>query len=88
MDPEKNIPSESEAVAAQTEKGVVEDYHPSPASLGKNVFQKLATAGVELRGLEPVSRENRKHTKYYEIMTLFGGSFMSILPYVQKARAL
>lgn len=71
--------SDAKADMPQTEEGVVEDYSPA-SSAGKNMLERLGIAGVELRGLEPVSMENRKHTKYYEIMTLFGGSFLSILP--------
>ncbi|KAH8893042.1 hypothetical protein GQ53DRAFT_685576 [Thozetella sp. PMI_491] len=33
-----------------------------------------------MRGLEPIPLEDRNHTKYYNIFTLFGGSFMSLLP--------
>ncbi|KAG9494848.1 hypothetical protein J7337_013077 [Fusarium musae] len=44
------------------------------------LLRKLAVSGVEMRGLEPVPVEKRTHTKYYNIFTLFGGSFTSILP--------
>lgn len=43
-------------------------------------LKKLATGGVEMRGLEPVPVEKRNHTKYYNIFTLFGGSFLTLLP--------
>ncbi|KAF9895168.1 hypothetical protein FE257_000070 [Aspergillus nanangensis] len=45
-----------------------------------NIVRKLATVGVEIRGLEPIPIEQRTHTKYYNIFTFFGGSFLSILP--------
>lgn len=44
------------------------------------VLKTLAVSGVEMRGLEPVPPERRTHTKYYNIFTLFGGSFVSLLP--------
>lgn len=75
MDDKKNLSPDVEPLP---EEGIVEDY-AAPSTL-KGFLQKLMTAGVELRGLEPVSPENRTHTKYYNIMTLFGGSFLSILP--------
>ena len=48
------------------------------------LLRKLALSGVEMRGLEPVPPEQRTHTKYYNIFTLFGGSFTSILPFVSS----
>ncbi|KAF5613351.1 Purine-cytosine permease FCY2 [Fusarium sp. NRRL 25303] len=43
------------------------------------LLQKLAMSGVEIRGLEPAPVEKRTD-EYYNILTLFGGSFTSILP--------
>lgn len=61
------------------EEGTIIDNYVAPQSF-KNFLKGLATAGVELRGLEPVPLQDRTHTKYYNIMTLFGGSFVSLLP--------
>lgn len=60
------------------ENGIVENF-ATPRSLA-GLLKKLATAGVEMRGLEPIPVEARTHTKYYNLFTLFGGSFLSILP--------
>lgn len=60
------------------ENGIVENF-VTPRSL-TGLLKRLATAGVEMRGLEPIPVEARTHTKYYNIFTLFGGSFLSILP--------
>lgn len=61
------------------EEGTIIDNYVAPQSL-KSLLKSLATAGVELRGLEPVPLQERTHTKYYNIFTLFGGSFISLLP--------
>lgn len=61
------------------EEGTIIDNYVAPQSL-KGILKNLATAGVELRGLEPVPLQERTHTKYYNIFTLFGGSFTSLLP--------
>jgi hypothetical protein len=61
------------------EEGTIIDNYVAPQSL-KGLLKRLATAGVELRGLEPVPLQERTHTKYYNIFTLFGGSFISLLP--------
>ncbi|KAL2823258.1 permease for cytosine/purines, uracil, thiamine, allantoin-domain-containing protein [Aspergillus cavernicola] len=63
---------------AQPENGDMEDFTPPMSLFG--ILKKLATAGVEMRGLEPIPVEKRTHTKYYNIFTLFGGSFLSVLP--------
>jgi len=62
----------------------VEEFTP-PASVSSStsfsaLLKGLTTAGVEMRGLEPIPAEKRNHTKYYNIFTLFGGSFVSVLP--------
>lgn len=64
--------------AAPQEGTIIENY-AAPQSV-KDFLRTLTTAGVELRGLEPVPWQERTHTKYYNIMTLFGGSFISLLP--------
>ncbi|KAK5061081.1 hypothetical protein LTR84_007623 [Exophiala bonariae] len=61
------------------EEGTIIDNYVAPQSL-KSFLKSLATAGVELRGLEPVPLHERTHTRYYNIFTLFGGSFISLLP--------
>ena len=92
MDFEKKNIGQDVALGDHThvpQEGTIEVYSPPPAVTPwknvQDVFQKLTTVGVELRGLEPVSPENRRHTAYYHIMTLFGGSFLSILPYVRRS---
>lgn len=60
------------------EEGIIEDL-VAPSSL-KTFLKKLALAGVEVRGLEPIPPEKRTHTRYFNVLTLFGGSFISILP--------
>lgn len=57
------------------EHGVLED-----SKSFSGVLKKLTTAGVEMRGIDPIPIEKRNHTKYYNIFTLFGGSFLSVLP--------
>jgi hypothetical protein len=52
------------------------------------IVNKLVLSGVEMRSLEPVPPEQRTHTKYYNILTLFGGSFLSLLPYVNAMSCL
>lgn len=64
----------------EAQEGIIEEYVAS-RSLATSL-KVLATAGVELRGLEPVAPEDRTHKRYLNILTLFGGSFISILPYV------
>lgn len=66
----------------EEEVAIIEDF--VTGSKVKSLLTKLASGGVEIRGLEPVPPEARTHTKYYNIMTLFGGSFLSILPYVPE----
>lgn len=61
------------------QEGTIIDSYIGPQSV-KQFLKVLTTAGVELRGLEPVPVEARTHTKYYQIGTLFGGSFISLLP--------
>lgn len=68
-------------VHKEAQEGIIEEYVGS-RSLAKSL-RFLVTAGVELRGLEPVAPEDRTHTRYVNILTLFGGSFISILPYVR-----
>lgn len=60
------------------EDGIVENFI-TPNSLTA-ILRRLAMAGVEMRGLDPIPVEKRTHTKYYNIFTLFGGSFLSLLP--------
>lgn len=71
-------PDPSILVNMKSEEGIIEAF--AAPSLFKNALRMLATAGVELRSLEPVPPEARTHTRYYNIGTLFGGSFFSILP--------
>jgi hypothetical protein len=59
-------------------EGSVED-RPQESWFG-TIVNKLVVSGVEMRSLEPVPPEKRTHTKYYNILTLFGGSFLSLLP--------
>jgi hypothetical protein len=67
-----------DASLERPEDGIIENY-VAPSSV-KSFLRKLTSAGIEMRGLEPIPVEDRNHTKYYNIFTLFGGSFMSILP--------
>jgi hypothetical protein len=69
---------DDEEEAAPHESEIIEHY-AAPQSV-KDILRTMTTAGVELRGLEPVPWQDRTHTKYYNIMTLFGGSFISLLP--------
>lgn len=62
----------------RAEDGIVENFI-TPHSLTA-ILRKLAMAGVEMRGLDPIPVEKRTHTRYYNIFTLFGGSFLSLLP--------
>jgi len=78
MDIEQNMEKSATILETGQEEGIIEDF-VAPGSL-KHLLRKLTTAGVEIRGLEPVPPEARTHTKYYNIFTLFGGSFISILP--------
>lgn len=57
---------------------MVEDY-VTPRSV-THFIKKLALAGVKIRGVEPVPPSQRSYTRYYNIFTLFGGSFISVLP--------
>lgn len=77
---EEGSPEPSIHANIKSEEGIIEDF-VAPSSF-KNALRKLATAGVELRSLEPIPAEGRTHTRYYNVATLFGGSFFSILPYV------
>jgi hypothetical protein len=77
-DVERTATMEKHTTEERPEEGIIEEF--VGASSLKGFFMKLTTAGVELRGLEPVPAEQRTHTKYYNILTLFGGSFISILP--------
>lgn len=74
----KEIPDSHDVEAQATEEGIVESF-VTPKSV-RGLLKRLTIAGVEMRGLEPIPLENRTHTKYYNIFTLFGGSFLSILP--------
>ncbi|KAM0540682.1 hypothetical protein ACHAPJ_013544, partial [Fusarium lateritium] len=58
--------------------GIVERY-VGPKGL-KSILKKFMLVGIEMRGLEPIPPEKRTHTKYYNVLTLFGGSFFSLLP--------
>jgi len=78
IDVEQNV-DRSSSLPRDTEEGVIIDEFIAAGSL-KSILRKLTSAGVEIRGLEPVPPEARTHTKYYNICTLFGGSFISILP--------
>ena len=71
-------PAPSVNTPPKVEEGIIEDF-VTPRSL-THAIRKLTQAGVELRSLEPVPPERRTHTRYYNVMTLFGGSFFSILP--------
>ncbi|KAJ5450439.1 uncharacterized protein N7458_006888 [Penicillium daleae] len=62
----------------RAEDGIVENFI-TPHSLTA-ILKRLAMAGVEMRGLDPIPVEKRTHTRYYNIFTLFGGSFLSLLP--------
>ncbi|KAJ5682704.1 hypothetical protein N7462_005869 [Penicillium macrosclerotiorum] len=75
---DKKIVEGDDIESQKIEDGIIEDFI-TPRSLS-GLLKKLATAGVEMRGLEPIPEERRTHTKYYNIFTLFGGSFLSILP--------
>lgn len=75
----KNLEHDNEAAAEMPEEGTIIANYAGPQSL-KDFLKSLTTAGVELRGLEPVPLQDRTHTKYYNIFTLFGGSFISLLP--------
>lgn len=79
--PESKVKLEGDenAILGMPEEGTIIDSYVAPQSL-KGFLKSLATAGVELRGLEPVPLQERTHTKYYNIFTLFGGSFISLLP--------
>ncbi|KAL3492008.1 permease for cytosine/purines, uracil, thiamine, allantoin-domain-containing protein [Aspergillus germanicus] len=87
MDPSKNPSttvekSDLESSQPTPRNEVVEDFTPpvSTSSSFGTLLKGLTTAGVEMRGLEPIPPEKRNHTKYYNIFTLFGGSFVSVLP--------
>ena len=77
MSKEKVI--EAEDLESQIAEDGIVDNSIAPRSL-RGILKRLAMAGVEMRGLEPIPVEKRTHTKYYNIFTLFGGSFLSILP--------
>lgn len=62
------------------EKGHVEIVEDIALPSWSGYLRKLTSAGIEMRGLEPVPAESRNHTKYYNIFTLFGGSFLTLLP--------
>lgn len=62
------------------EKQHVEIVEDIPLQSCSGYLRKLTGAGIEMRGLEPVPAEQRNHTKYYNIFTLFGGSFLTLLP--------
>ncbi|KPI44671.1 Purine-cytosine permease FCY2 [Cyphellophora attinorum] len=72
-------PPEKGDLSSQQDEGTIINSYAAPQSI-KEFLRVLTTAGVELRGLEPVPLQDRTHTKYYNIMTLFGGSFISLLP--------
>jgi hypothetical protein len=74
--------SDLESSQPTPQNEVVEDFTPpvSTSSSFGTLLKGLTTAGVEMRGLEPIPPEKRNHTKYYNIFTLFGGSFVSVLP--------
>ncbi|KAF5624645.1 Purine-cytosine permease FCY2 [Fusarium tjaetaba] len=84
MDEKKTPNSDIESFADHGRREVTVEEGSSEEfvfSLGLGgLLRKLAVSGVEMRGLEPVPVEKRTHTKYYNIFTLFGGSFTSILP--------
>ncbi|KAG4269127.1 hypothetical protein FPRO04_14776 [Fusarium proliferatum] len=84
MDEKKTPNSDIESFANHGRREVTPEEGSSEEfvvflGLGR-LLRKLAVSGVEMRGLEPVPVEKRTHTKYYNIFTLFGGSFTSILP--------
>jgi hypothetical protein len=54
-----------------------DDQYEAPKS---SLWARLSSAGVELRGAEPVPIEKRTDTRYVNVLTIFATSMTSLLP--------
>jgi hypothetical protein len=49
-------------------------------SFGSGIWSHLTSAGVEMRGAEPVPEEKRTDTRFVNVFTIFATSMTSLLP--------
>lgn len=79
----------TKSVDSDTEKGIAESAtHEVPVTQGESneifgqlsVWRKLASYGVELRGVQPVPVEERTDIRYLNVGTWLGASMLCLLP--------
>ncbi len=91
-DPEKGLPAITAAAGSDVEVGSSQEYKTIDDSaaevhddlevpaVGHSFWQRLSSAGFELRGVEPVPVEKRTDMRYLNVLTIFGTSMTSLLP--------
>ncbi|CAK7217387.1 hypothetical protein SBRCBS47491_003146 [Sporothrix bragantina] len=72
------VGSSQEYKGVHDETEVHDDFHVP--KVGESFWQKLSSAGFEMRGVEPVPVELRTDTRYLNVFTIFGTSMTSLLP--------